>query len=475
MNHQILSDIPNEDKGRYLRSIGGFRRRFSLIACCAGALLCAQGAGAETLIDALGRAYLGNPALQAERAKLRSVDEQVPQALAGMRPSISATATALKERVVDHTAQAAYGLNTRTAGIEITQPLYRGGRIQSGISGAQNRMLAQRAALLSAEQSTLLSAATAYMDVARDQLNLELINNYQKVLKNRYEIEKRRLVIGENTKTDVSQAEARLAQAMSDRLQAEASLRASSSDYVRITGVEPGTLANPEITLDLPGALDDVMEAARLNNPDVVSAQYAELSSRNDVEAVDGELLPTVDAVGNVSRSWNTSTTQNVLDSASLQLRVTVPIDNGSVSARARGARQTANQMMLQVENAQRTAVDKAVKSWNYLMATRAQIRAREAMIRSINETLKSLRTEVNIGSRTVTDLLNSEQEALSGRLELLAAKHDEVVWALTLLAATGRLSAQSLKLPVGYYDYEAHYQRVRGKIWGVSLVGDSK
>ena len=429
----------------------------------------------DSLTDALVRTYLSNPLIQAERAKLRAIDEQVPQALAGMRPSVSISATAQAARTIDHSANADYSLNTKTSGLEVTQPLYRGGRIQAGISGAQNRVLAERAALLSVEQSTLLSAATAYMDVLRDQLSLDLITNYQKSLQHRYEIEKRRLAIGENTKTDVSQAEARLAQAMSDRLQAEASLLSSGSDYARIVGMDPGKLSNPAISLNLPTSLEDVLESARGNNPDVVSSRYSEMSARNDVEAIDGELLPAVDAIGNMSRSWKASTTQNVLDSASVQVRLTIPIDNGSVSARARAARQTANQAMIQVENAQRVAVDKAMKGWNFLKASQSQIRAREVMIRSINETLKSLRTEVNIGSRTVTDLLNSEQEALSGRLGLITAKHDEVIWAMNMLAAAGQLTAQNLKLPVDYYDYEKHYRQVRGKVWGVSLAGDSK
>ena len=474
MNHRILprnEALPVHRAGRILS-------RMLAAAISAGALLCAQPAAAETLADALGRAYLGNPALLAERAKLRAVDEQVPQALAGMRPSVSVSATAQKDRIVDHSTHTTlntYDLNTQTSSLQVTQPLYRGGGIQAGIGKAQNQVLAARATLLSVEQTTLLSAATAYLDVVRDQLTLDLVNNYQKILQNRYEIEKRRLVIGENTKTDVSQAESRLAQAMSDRLQSEASLRSSASDYTRILGSDPGKLPNPEIALELPASLDDVMETARTNNPDVIAARYSEKAARNDVDSADSSLLPSVDAVGTLSRSWGYSTTQNVYDNASIQLRMTLPIDNGSLSARARGSRQTASQAMLEVESSERSAVDNAVKSWNYLMATRAQIRAREAMIRSINETLKSLRTEVNIGSRTVTDLLNSEQEALSGRLELLTAKHDEVVWALKLLAATGRLTAQSLRLPVDYYDYEKHYQQVRGKVWGLSLVGDPK
>ena len=463
------------NQGDLHRSIGYFVCRFLMASLCIWMIVCGRVEAADSFANALAQAYLGNPQLKAERAKLRAVDEQVPQALAAMRPSVNVSATAQSGRVTDHTASANYGLHAKTSSLDITQPLYRGGRIQAGISGAQNKVLAERAALLSVEQATLLSAATAYMDVLRDQLSLDLIINYQKSLEHRYEIEKRRLIIGENTRTDVSQAEARLAQAMSDRLQAEAALLSSTSDYTRIIGVEPGKLLNPTISLNLLTSLEDVLESARSNNPDVVSAQYFELSARNDVEAADGELLPAVDMVGSMSRSWDTSTTQDVLDSASLQVRLTIPIDNGSVTSRAREARQTANQAMIQVEVAQRAAVDKAMKGWNFLKAAQAQIHAREVEIRSINEALKSLRTEVNIGSRMVSDLLNSEQEALSGRLGLITAKHDVVLWAMNVLAAAGQLNAQNLKLPVDYYDYEKHYQQVRGKVWGISLAGDSK
>ena len=156
-------------------------------------------------------------------------------------------------------------------------------------------------------------------------------------------------------------------------------------------------------------------------------------------------------------------------------LRMTVPIDNGSVAARARSARQTVSQSMLKIEEAQRTAIDRAVKSWNGLMAIRAQIIALEARVKSIEETLKSLRSEVNIGVRSVTDLLNAEQEALSARQALLSANHDETIQSFNLLSAIGRLSAQNLKLAVDYYDYEAHYRQIRNKVWGVSLTGDPK
>ncbi len=427
----------------------------------------------ETLASALGLAYLHNPSLQAARAKLRSADEQVPSALAGMRPSISLSAADQRSR--SQGSSAASGTSSKTTGIDVTQPIYKGGQIQARISSAQSRVLAERASLMSSEQSTLLSAATAYMDVLRDRLDLELVSNYQTILSRQVEIEKRRLTVGENTRTDVSQAEVRLAGAVADRFQMETTLRSSTSDYIRIIGQEPGKLTNPVLTVNLPATIDEAIEAARTFNPDVVSARYLETSARSDVDAIDGQLLPELNAVGSLSRTWYEGSTLGKADTGSITLRMTMPIDNGSISSQARGARQTVSQMMLQIEDSQRRAVDSAVKSWNSLMAARAQIRFREAAIHSINDMLSNMRTEVNIGARSLTDLLNAEQEALSARQTLINAKHDEVIHSLTLLAAVGQLTAQSLSLPVKYYDYDAHYRQVRNKIWGVSLAKDPK
>ena len=431
----------------------------------------------ETLADAMSLAYLHNPALQAERAKLRSIEEQVPGALAGMRPTVSLSADAQRQRTTTSSSSSAgsAGSSSRTASVDLVQPIYKGGQIQAKISGAQNRVLAERATLMSTEQSTLLAAATAYMDVLRDHYNLSLISDYQNILIRQLNIEKRRLTIGESTRTDLSQAETRLAGAIADRIQMETTLRSSMSDYVRVIGKEPGKLVNPKVTMELPANIDEAIEAARTFSPDVISAKYSESSARNDVEAIDGQLLPEVNAVGSFSRTWEPGTSQGVFDSSTIMLKMKLPIDNGTTSAQARGARQTVSQMMLQIEDAQRRAVDTAVKSWNGVMAVRAQIRFREAAIQSIGVMLNNMRTEVNIGARSLTDLLNAEQESLSARQVLINAKHDEVILSFNLLAAIGRLTAQNIRLPVQYYDYEVHYNRVRNKIWGASLSKDHK
>ena len=242
-----------------------------------------------------------------------------------------------------------------------------------------------------------------------------------------------------------------------------------------VVGHDPGPLAKPEVTVELPAGIEEAIEAARSNNPDVIAARYSETSARNDVEAIDGQLLPEVNVVGSRSRTWYAGSTLGKVDTTSVILRMTMPIDNGTISAQARGARQTASQMMLEIEDTQRRAVDSAIKSWNSLKAVQAQARFWEAVVRSINVMLGSMRTEVNIGARSLTDLLNAEQEALSARQSLIGVKHDEIIHSFNLLAAVGRLTAQSIHLPVSYYDYESHYRQVRGKVWGVSIAKDPK
>ncbi len=75
------------------------------------------------------------------------------------------------------------------------------------------------------------------------------------------------------------------------------------------------------------------------------------------------------------------------------------------------------------------------------------------------------------MGSRTVLDVLNQEQELLNGRVFLVRAQHDEMVAAFNVLAATGQLTAQQLALPTQYYDPQANYEKTRNKWIGTSVT----
>lgn len=427
----------------------------------------------QSLEEALAQAYLNNPTIEAQRAQLRATDELVPQALSGYRPSAEASASYGWERQDARSSTGERRLTSNPGGVNIsvTQPLYRGGRTVASTRRAENLVQAQRATLMSAEQSVLLDAATAYLDVVRDQAVVELNLNNVQVLQRQLDAFRDRFEVGEITRTDVSQAEARLARAVSDRIQAEGLLQASRAVFARVVGIAPGDLAAPSPEFQLPTSLDETVTLSQSNNPDVLTAQYAEQAAADAVDQVRGELLPEVGLRGTIGRNWDPSTTIDRADSASVTAQVTIPLyQAGVVSARVREAKHTAGQRRIEIEDARRQATENAIRAWEALTTARAAIRSRQAQVRSANIALEGVRQEADVGARTTLDVLDSEQELLDARVELVRSQRDEIVAAFQVLAATGQLTARQLGLPVQYYDPETYYGAVRDKWYGTDL-----
>lgn len=428
---------------------------------------------AQTLEEALAQAYLGNPTIEAERAQLRATDELVPQALSGYRPNVEAVLDYGWSRQDARTQVGDVDQNTNPGGVNlsVTQPIYRGGRTQASTSRAENLVQAQRASLLAVEQDVLLTAATAYLDVVRDQAVVDLNLNNVQVLQRQLDAFTDRFEVGEITRTDVSQADARLARAISDRIQAEGLLQASRAAFSRVVGLAPGNLSAPSPAFQLPASLEETVTLAQANNPNVVAAQYAEEAAGDAVDEVRGELLPEVGLRGTVGRNWDPSSSIDRADSASVTAQVTIPLyQAGVVSARVREAKHTAGQRRIEIEETRRQVTENAIRAWELLTTARAAIRSRQAQVRSADIALEGVRQEADVGARTTLDVLDSEQELLDARVELVRAQRDEIVAAFQVIAATGQLTARQLGLPVQYYDHESYYRNVRDKWYGTDI-----
>lgn len=433
-------------------------------------------ARAEGLVDALAAAYESNPTIQAQRARLRATDEGLPQALAGWRPTVTLAGEAGQQRVETNV-----GSRDRpehrdpvTGALTVSQPLYRGGRTLASTRRAKNLIEAERARLTSTEQSVLLDAATAFVDVVRDQAVLGLNTSNEQVLNRNLEATRDRFDVGEVTRTDVSQAESRLERATADRIQAEGALASSRAVFERIVGMVPGELETPAPPGDLPDSRAAALSEAAVQNPNVVIAQFAEEAARDDVDIATGELLPALSVDGTVSRAYDTTARASQTDSAKIAAVVSVPLyQAGAVSSRVRQSKQTAGQRRVEVEVARRNAVEGAATAWESLQTARARIGSIQAQIRAADIALTGVREEAAVGARTVLDTLDAEQELLDARVALVRAQRDEVVAAFRLRAAVGRLTARRLELPVAYYDVEAHYDEVRDKWWGLGAQGE--
>ena len=444
---------------------------------------CAGTASAESLREALATAYTANPTLGAERARQRATDEGVPQALAGMRPTITAsgdfgaqrdevrsrisTLTGSTRVVSDETFTAPRGYS-----LSLRQNLFDGFRTITRTAQAEANVRAGLGLLNNTEQNILLDAATAYVDVLRDTALVRLTEGNVRVLREELSSTQARFDVGELTKTDVAQAEARVSGSMSEVSQARANLAASRATYRQIIRRPPGTLRQPKsIAPLLPKTLQSAFQIAETEHPALQSARFTVEASDHEIEAIRGEFLPTLTLETDYSERWETSDSTLQAERSSIVGRLTIPLyQAGSVSSRVRQARQTATQRRLEAEDVRAEIRAAVATAWDGLTAARAQIVADRQQVRAAGVALDGVRQEQRVGQRTTLDVLDAQQELLSAQVNLETSTRNEVVAAFTLLAAVGRLNVGSLNLPVARYDPSEHYNRVRNQFIGVGV-----
>ena len=448
----------------------------------AGGLIAATPAAAQTLTEAFAYAYNNNPQLLAQRAALRATDEGVPQALSNWRPTVSFTGTAGFTRggLVTGAAQLCNGAASsstcfssfvsKSLDLQIAQPLYRGGRTEAQTRQAINAVEAARATTLGVETLVFQTVAKAYLDVVRDQTLVEVSRSNEAVLRKQLEATRDRFRVGEVTRTDVAQAESSLAQATAQRIGKEGDLENSRADFARAVGHPPGRLMLPRERPALPATREAVVSLASNDNPNVIAASFNELAARDNVDLVRGQLLPQISIVGDLNRNFAPSFTQRSSrqDTASVTARLTMPLyEGGAVYSQTRAAQQTVGQRRSQVDDARRQAVQVATQNWETLQAARAAMVSFGAAVRAAQIALDGTQQEALVGSRTVLDVLIAEQQLFTTQSQLVTAQHDAALAEFNLTAATGRLIAPELKLPVKLYDMGRHYKLVKDKWLG--------
>jgi outer membrane protein len=465
------------------QSRGGQRRgrMLPLAAFCGAALLLTAGpqAAAQTLTEAFAYAYNNNPQLLAQRAALRAADESVPQALAGWRPTVQFQSQAGFNRVGLETPDPVKGTPaptqffsfvSRSMQLQVTQPVYRGGRTEAQTRNAIDTVEATRAQTMGIETTVLQAVAQAYLDVVRDQTLVEVARNNEDVLRKQLEATRDRFRVGEVTRTDVAQAESSLAQATAQRINAEGTLEVSRAEYARAVGHPPGRLIMPRERPALPATREEALQLAGNNNPNVIAASFTELAARDNVDFVRGQLLPQISIVGTANRSFAPSFVLHNAreDQASVIAQLTMPLyEGGAVYSQTRQAEQTVGQRRSQVDDARRAAVQSATQAWETLQAARAAIASFGVAVRAAQIALEGTQQEALVGSRTVLDVLIAEQQLFTTQQQLVTAQHDAALQEFRLAAASGRLIAPEMKLPVKLYNMDRHYRQVKDKWLG--------
>jgi outer membrane protein len=433
-------------------------------------------ARAETLESALAQAYRNNPQLNAQRASLRAVDENVSQALAGFRPRVTGSIDSGYQHYESNTLSGGVFTKTNTnisprgGTVGLVQTVYNGFRVGNQTRQAESQVLAGRETLRNIEQTVLLDGATAYMNVMRDSAILDLQRRNVQVLQEQLKQTRDRFNVGEVTKTDVAQSESRLAAAQSQVFAAEANWRASQAAYRRIIGAEPVNLrSGMPVDRFSPRSLEASVDVGWKTHPQVTSAQYTVDAAQHAVKVAEGALYPTVTLEGNIQRRWDLAPGSFDQLTGTVLGRVAIPIYQGGAEySIIRQTKETLGQRRIELDVARDQVRALVYQWWSQLEATKAQIISAQAQVTATEVALNGVREEARVGQRTTLDVLNAQQELVNARVALVTAQRDRVVASFTLLAAVGRLSPQVLGLPTETYDARVHYHQVRDKWFGV-------
>jgi outer membrane protein len=436
---------------------------------------------ADTIEAALVRAYQNNPQLNAQRASVRSTDENVPQALSGYRPKVSLTASAGEQYTDTNTTQGGapnaivrteiHGIDPpRSAGLTVTQTLYNGGQTGNKTRAAESQVSGAREALRVLEQTVLLSAATIYMDYLRDAAIVEVQKSNTRVLEQTLKQTRDRFNVGEVTRTDVAQSEAQLAAGKTQQLTAESNLTTTRSNFRRIIGNEPEQLA-PGSPVDrfLPSTLPSAVELSLVQNPSVTAAMFGIDVNFLQVKVAEGALLPTVSLQAAVQQSYEQTMTVYRSFGASAIAQLTVPVYQGGAEySLIRQSKETLAQQRLVLEQTRDQTRANTVTAWGQLVAGRAQVASAQSQVTASEIALNGVREEAKAGQRTTLDVLNAQQALVNARVALVTAQHDRVVASYAVLNSVGRLSPQVLNLATSVYDPSVHYHQVRDSWFGV-------
>ena len=446
---------------------------------CLSLLLCSVSgvALADTLSDVMVYTYENSLTINANRAGLKAVDETVAQAKSGYRPSVAANGSAARVRYKNTYDNAALAykqktyLNPTDISLEFVQPIFSGLGTVNAIRAAQQSVRAGRSDLLNTEQAVLLDTASVYMDVIRDEAVLKLQQNNEKVLKEHLASYQKRFKAGVLTKTDVSQAKARSAGATAARIAAEGQLQVSKANFFSIVGMEPNDLQDvTDILTTLPDTLDEAIQTALSDNPKIKAAQYATEAAGFSVKAKKGALLPQVNLNGAVGKQKEHVSIKES-DYWQIGANLTIPLfQSGKEYADVREAKHLENKYRILWSKTIQDVRAETTAAWERYNSTKAQIESIKKQIEASQNALNGVIREANVGSRTVLDVLDAEQEHLDNQVSLVKAHREEIVSAFAVMSAIGRMNPTALNLNVEPYDPTDYYESVKNKWIGYGI-----
>jgi outer membrane protein len=411
-------------------------------------------ARADGLREAMADAYISSPLLEQNRFLLRIQDEGVALAVAQLRPTLSFTATANRDLVNDTT--------THTAALVAEWILYQGGGRKAALEAARETVLAARQGLVAVEQQVLLDAVTAYLNVWRDLQVVNVREGNVRVVTQQLRAARDRFEVGEDTRTDVAQAEARLAEARSQLAAAIGQLEISRELFALAVGRFPGQLSGLGPLPGLPRSEEEADALARQNAPSILQLQHEVVATDLAIAEARAAYLPTISLEGSVSNTFTAPNPAQEGEGASIALTLRQPIyRGGQLAALERQAIAQSAAVRASLNQQVRLNIQQMGNAWARLRIANAQIQAADQRIAAAELAFEGVQEEAALGARTTLDVLDAEQDVLDARISRIEAQTNLYAAAYSILAAGGLLTVEHLGLDVPGYDPSVYYNIV--------------
>lgn len=432
-----------------------------------------------SLKQALQLAYENNASLMSAGSELLSVYEGVPQALSGWKPKVQADASVSYTDRETSPKSINDGENTtKNVELSVIQPIYSGGSTVSSVDASKFRAMAQEQSLYIAEQQLMLSVASSYMDVVRNKAILELAVNNMDLIEKRLEGVKLGAEVGELTQTDISQAEARLEDAKAYYITSKANLRSSIASLEDLTGVKIETVNMPESNIDLglPETAEKALSLALENHPQIIMARNLYDYAKETVKMELAGLLPDIDLTASLSRSYDPYPgTADYLTSGSVAVTASLPIYSaGMTRSGIRQAKYNARKAGFDLDEAVSNVRKNVMDAWEIMEATKSEKISRKAQVRASEIARDGVYSERDLGTRTVLDSLNADQELLDAKVALVTAQTNEMTATFRLAEAIGVLSPAQIGLQnIRTNDYKSYIENLRQGIFGIDVISN--
>jgi outer membrane protein len=416
-----------------------------------GACLAAPApAHAENLEDAIASAFSNNPTLADARLGVRSAREDRRQASASYYPQVD-VGVDFSGRILETRSNSLFGvsnnvdvLDGRSVALRAVQRLYSGGRRRAEVNQAEAGIGGAQESLRQAEQGVLLRTIRAYADVLRDQENLRIRAEYSDSLSEDLRGTQRRLEVGDVTRTDLAQSQARYARAVAGVSQARAQLEQSRAAYDAAVGHQPGDLAPLDAPPSAPFSVQDATAEAEAVNPELLQAKYDERAAQAQVNIERSSLAPTLDVIGSANYADDVAQEGDMSQSAEVRARLSVPLfEGGFYQSRVRQSRIAVLRAEERTESTRRAVRANVATAWHALDAAAEVVEAAHAQVDADETAVEGVRREQGVGLRSTLDVLNAQQELLDSELGVVNAERDAYVAVFELLQAMGVATAR--------------------------------